>query len=179
MVRRCGLWMMMLMVALIFTGVSSAQDNEKKIEKAAGVSKMDRDPSSFYKLDLTVREMDGSKPVNARAYTLNSRANEWSRFRVGSRIPVNTGNGITYVDLGLNADCRLMDNGGEPSLGWTIDLTSAAQETLPTSQQPVIRTVRSQGEIPLTLGKTILLSSSDDLNSTHKFVFEVTATKVK
>ena len=123
--------------------------------------------------------MDGSKPVNARTYTLNSRTNEWSRFRVGSRIPINTGNGITYVDVGLNADCHLMDNSGEPSLGWTIDLTSAAQETLTTSQQPVIRTVRSQGEIPLTVGKPVLLSSSDDLNSTHKFVFEVTATKVK
>jgi hypothetical protein len=179
MVRRCGLLVLTVLMALMFTGVNQAQDNEKKIEKAASASKMDRDPSSFYKLDLTVREMDGSKPVNARTYTLNSRTNEWSRFRVGSKIPINPGNGINYVDLGLNADCHLMDNSGEPSLGWTIDLTTVAQEMLTTSQHPVIRTVRSQGEIPLTLGKPTVLSSSDDLNSTHKFVFEVTATKVK
>lgn len=179
MVRRCGLLAITLVVALMFTGVTTAQDNEKKAEKTAAASKVDREPWSFYKLDLTVREMDGAKVVNTRSYTLNGRGDEWSRVRVGSRIPVNTGNGITYVDLGLNADCHLMDNDAETSLSWTIDLSSAAPETLTTGQQPVIRTVRSQGQIPLILGKPILLSSSDDLNSTHKFVFEVTATKLK
>ncbi len=164
MVRRWGL---VIVAAVMLTALAFAQEQEKA--KAAAP-----EGGSFYKLNLTVREMDGNKILNSRSFDLSGRANEWSRIRVGTRVP----SGTNFVDLGLNADFRIMEVDGAPFASWTIDLSSAAAETAPNGQ-PVIRNVRSQGYSLLTLGKPTVLSSSDDLNSAHKFVFEVTATRVK
>lgn len=142
---------------------------------------------TFYRLDLSVREMDGSKAVNTRNYTLNAQGNEWGRFRVGSRIPVSTGTSSSeggnsarwqYIDVGLNADCHIVESDPGPTLTWTIELSSVAPE-IGAAGQPIIRNVRSQGATLLFLNKPTVLSTSDDLSSTHKFVFEITATKVK
>jgi hypothetical protein len=129
--------------------------------------------------------MDGSKVVNTRNYTINQRGDDWGRFRVGSRIPMLTSTGNTsvpsqwqYLDVGLNADCHIVETEAGPTLNWTIDLSSVAPDR-GAADQPIIRNVRSQGQTILSFNKPIALSSTDDLSSTHKFVFEVTATRVK
>lgn len=179
MVRRWGIVAaLILMVALALMAQDKAPDKDKNAAKTSEQS------LAFYKLDLAVREMDGSKVVNTRNYTINQRGDDWGRFRVGSRVPVVTGTAnniptqVQYIDVGLNADCHVVETADGPTLNWTIDLSSAAPETV-SNGQPVIRNVRSQGQTLLTFNKPIVLSSSDDLSSTHKFVFEVTATKVK
>ncbi len=165
MVRRS--WLVVLAMIIAVSAVGFAQDLEKAKTQLW----------SFYKLDLTVREMDGTRIVNSRSYTLSGRGDEWTRIRIGSKVPTTGGQ---YMDVGLNVDARLYEFESGPALSWTIDFSSLAGDT-PTAGNmlPVVRSVRSQGYSPLVLGKPVLLSSSDDLNSTHKFVFEVTATKVK
>ncbi len=161
-----------LAVVVTITTVGFAQEADKA--KAA-----EKQVWSFYKLDLTVREMDGTKVVNSRSYTLSGRGEEWTRIRIGSKIPVtNAQTGTQYMDVGLNVDSRIYEFESGPALSWTIDFSSLAPEAV-SSGQPVVRSVRSQGYSPLVMGKPVLLSSSDDLNSSHKFVFEVTATKVR
>lgn len=174
MVRRCGL---LVLVVVMLAAVSFAQDSAKKA--SADAAKAEKTAWSFYRLDLTVREMDGPKVVNSRSYTLSGRSDEWTRIRIGSKIPVNTSQtGVQYMDVGLNVDARLYEFDSGPALGWTIDFSSLAPESV-ANGQPVVRSVRSQGYSQLVMGKPVLLSSSDDLNSSHKFVFEVTAMKVK
>ncbi len=178
MVRRWG-----MIVAFILTLAMAlpmmAQDKDNKATKAPDKA------LAFYKLDLAVREMDGSKVMNTRNYTINQKGDDWGRFRVGSRIPVSTATGTSssmtqwqYIDVGLNADCHIVESDPGPTLIWTIELSSVAPEA-GAAGQPVIRNVRSQGQTLLTLNKPIVLSNTDDLSSTHKFVFEVTATKLK
>jgi hypothetical protein len=173
--RRCGL---LVLVIVMLAAVGLAQDTERKAS-ADAAAKAEKTAWSFYRLDLTVREMDGAKLVNSRSYTLSGRSDEWTRIRIGSKIPVNTSQtGVQYLDVGLNVDARLFEFDSGPALGWTIDFSSLAPESV-ANGQPVVRSIRSQGYSQLAIGKPVLLSSSDDLNSTHKFVFEVTATKVK
>lgn len=179
MVRRKGLIVGFLMIIGMVLPML-AQDNKdaaKPPDKAV----------AFYRLDLSVREMDGNKAVNTRNYTLNAQGNEWGRFRVGSKIPVSTGTsssggGVStqwqYIDVGLNADCHIIESDPGPTLTWTIELSSVAPE-MGAAGQPIIRNVRSQGATLLFLNKPTVLSTSDDLSSTHKFVFEVTATRIK
>jgi hypothetical protein len=173
MVRRWGvIAAVILMVAVVLPMVAQEKDEKDPAKTPDKVT-------SFYKLDLTVREMDGSKVVSTRNYTLNQLSGSWARFRVGSKIPIGgSGAATQYIEVGLNADCHIMESESGPFLNWTIDLSSVAPETV-ASGQPVIRNVRSSGQTTLSFNKPIVLSSSDDLNSTHKFVFEVTATKVK
>ncbi|HEU5403973.1 MAG TPA: hypothetical protein VFU86_21645 [Terriglobales bacterium] len=184
MVRRWGrIAGLVLIIAVAFPMLAQEKDNKEAAKAAADKT------AAFYKLDLSVREMDGSKVVNTRTYTLNAVGNEWGRLRVGSKIPVSTGTyspttdskPITqwqYIDVGLNADCHLVDSTPGPTLVWTVELSSVAPER-GDGQQPIIRNVRSQGATLLLLNKPTLLSTADDLSSTHKFVFEITATQVK
>lgn len=174
MVRRWGL---VVVAMVMLAAVGFAQDTEKKAS-ADAAAKAEKTAWSFYKLDLTVREMDGPKVVSSRSYTLSGRSDEWTRIRIGSKIPHTSQTGVQYMDVGLNVDARLFEVESGPALGWTIDFSSLAPESV-ANGQPVVRSIRSQGYSQLVTGKPVLLSSSDDLNSTHKFVFEVTATKVK
>lgn len=187
MIRRWGrVAALALTIALALPVV--AQD--KAPEKDAAAAKTSEQPLAFYKLDLTVREMDGSKVLNTRNYTVNQKGNDWGRLRVGSRIPVRTGvvNGASstpnmvtqwqYVDVGWNADCHIVESDPGPTLIWTLELSSVAPEP-GAGGQPVIRNITSEGQTLLTFDKPMVLSNTDDLSSTHKFVFEVTATKVK
>jgi hypothetical protein len=172
MVRRWGMIAgVILMLAMVLPAVAQDKDN-KDAAKAPGKA------VGFYKLDLAVREMDGGKVVNTRSYTINQKGDDWGRFRVGSRVPVQaTGIDAQWIDIGLNADCHIVESDQGPTLMWTIDLSSVAPESANTGR-PVIRNVRTQGQTILSFSKPIVLSSSDDLNSTHKFVFEMTATKI-
>lgn len=179
MVRRWGrVSALLLTIALVLPVMAQDKDS-----KEAGKTSDKR--SAFYKLDLAVREMDGNKVMNTRNYTINQKGDDWGRFRVGSRIPIATSGAtasapaqIQYIDVGLNADCHIIESDPGPTLSWTIELSSVAPET-GAGGQPVFRNVRSQGQTLLTLDKPTVLSNTDDLSSTHKFVFEVTATKIK
>ncbi len=170
MVRRSGI-MLMLVLALTL-GAMAAQDAEKK---ASADAVRAQKAWSFYKLDLTVRELDGTKVVNSRTYTLTQRSDEWGQLRVGSRIPTEKAG---YMDVGLNLDSRVQDREDATAFDWRLDLSSLAAETGPNGL-PVVRQVKSNGSTLLTVGKPIVMSTVDDLSSTHKFVFEVTATKLK
>lgn len=170
--RRFGL-VLMFCCALAVTATLVAQDSEKKA--AAPPARADRESWSFYKLDLTVREMDGSKALNSRTYTITQRSNEWGQLRVGSKMPTERAG---YVDVGLSLDSRVQDREESTAFDWRLELSSLASELGP-NNQPVIRQVKNNGQTILTLGKPVIMATVDDLSSTHKFVFEVTATKLK
>lgn len=177
MVRRCGLVVAMLAVALMLTGVSSAQDNEKKT--SADAARAEKSAWSFYKLELVVREMDGTKVINTRNYTLTQRVGDWGQLRVGSRLPISDANHqLQYFDVGLNLDSRVQERDDVLAFDWRMELSSVAPEA-GANGNPIIRNVKSNGQAMLAQGKPVTMTSVDDLNSTHKFVFEVTATRVK
>lgn len=171
MVRR---WELMIAVILMLALALPifAQDKE--------ASKAPERPWTFYKLTMTVREVDGAKIINSRSYDFTQRSGAWGMLRVGSKLPVSFGKESTqfqYLDVGLKLDASVQEHDSDVAFDWRLDLSSAATE--PTPGGPVIRNVTSNGQTLLTIGKPALLTSVDDLNSTHKFVFEVTATKLK
>lgn len=175
MFRRHTLLAILFAFCIALPQVSPAQEKEtgKPVEK----------PWTFYKLTMTVREMDGAKTLNSRTYEFSQRSGEWGQLRVGSRVPVATGpaNSTTqyqYLDVGLKVDSRVQERDNDVAFDWRLELSSAASsqsEGLP----PVIRNVSSNGQTMLSMGKPVMLTSVDDTSSTHKFVFEVTTAKVK
>lgn len=178
MVRRFGL-VVMLCMALAFTVTASAQDSEKKASPE--MVRVEKGASSFYKLDLTVKEMDGAKALNSRTYNIAQAVDEWGQLRVGSRMPISTNPGSSqwqYFDVGLNMDSKLRERDGVVSLDWRLELSSVPSEN-PGAPAPVVRNLKNNGQTILAVGKPTLLTSVDDLSSSHKFIFEVTATKVK
>src|SRR3954471_24624026 len=72
------------------------------------------EPTKFYKLEFVVKEVEGAKVVNSRAYFMTvpveapGQNGGGGSIRTGSRVPVpaSSGSGFNYIDVGVNIDCR-------------------------------------------------------------------------
>ena len=129
-----------------------------------------------------INELEDSHKVNARSYTVMLWGDNWSRLRIGSKIPIQQPSGIVYMDVGLSLDCRLHDTADGPSLELTVEMNSFAlpeQGASANPGTPPLRNFRTQTSNTLTLGKSTVVANADDMASKRTFQVEVTATKVK
>ena len=138
-------------------------------------------PTRYYKLDFVVKEVEGGKTVNSRAYTTTISTERGARtsIRTGSRIPAPTGKegSFTYLDMGVSFDCgQAKVTGNELAINVTADITSVAD---PSSTPPVIRTNRWSGDVLVPVSKATVVFSSEDANSKRQMQLEMTATPIK
>jgi len=134
----------------------------------------------FYKLDFVVRELDGGKSVSARNYTLITKSGDWQQLRVGTKVPISVEEKkIQYQDIGLSVDCRIIEGAHSTSLVAKAEISSFANPQGDKGDAPMMRNVQMNTTAPLTLGKPLVISGVDELNSNHRFQLEVTATEVK
>jgi hypothetical protein len=167
---------MILLIAAL-SAASLAQSDEAK--KPAPLPE-----KKFYRLDLAVKEMDGGKTVNSREYFLMvSTGHENNSLRTGTKLPYGSEDKRSYMDVGVNFDCRevVPTASGELSMILSADISSVADGDLKaaTAGYPVLRTNRWGSSVVVPLGRTTAVFSSDDLASKRRMQVEVTATAVK
>jgi len=138
----------------------------------------DAQAAKFYKLDFVVKEVEGGKVLNSRAYsTMILAANEGrAAIRIGTKVPFQTTPEIRYADLGVNIDCdhvREMDGG--LALRVAAELSSVAEQQNP----PVIRQNKWDSNVVVMLRKPTVLFTSDDPASRQQMQLELTATPVR
>jgi len=156
---------------------ASSEKSEKE-GKVAAVAK----PVAVYRVDFTMREMEDGKVLNTRKYMLMTDSQGWAKSRVGSRVPISTGNEVTYQDVGINIDCRVRDRDDAILLDTSIESSSVVPpEQAPGSSalRPVFRRVSSNVTGAVALGKPTIIGSMDDVTSSHRFEIEATVTQVK
>jgi hypothetical protein len=168
---------LLLTVALLPCWVRPSLAQEGKAEKKS------EEPLSktAYRVEFTVKELDGNKQVNSRHYLMNVIEKDWGRLRSGSRVPFSTGGSTQYLDVGMNIDCRPETVGEDVQLGIRVESSNLAnpERSLESTVPPVFRQERFDVTATVTLGKPTLVGSMDDVVSNHRFEVEVTATKVK
>ncbi len=173
---------LLLTVALLPCWVRPSLAQEGKTEKIAEkpLSK------NTYRVELTIKELDGNKQVNSRRYLMNVNEKEMGQVRSQSRVTtpaINSGSTpqYEYHDVSMNIDCRPLSVGEDVQLGIRVQSHSLANPvgTLETTAPPVSREQQLNVTATVTLGKPTLVGSIDDVTSTHRFEVEVTATKVK
>jgi hypothetical protein len=145
-------------------------------------------PSKFYKLDFVVKEVEGSKVLNARSYAMTvseDKLNEHSMIRAGSKVPYSTsadGSQYSYLDLGVSIDCyHVTEMHDTMSLVIKADVSSIVQEPAPTSavmRQPVVRQNQWQAGVVVPIKKPTVVFSSDDLTTKRQMQVELTATPI-
>ena len=140
------------------------------------------EPPSYYKLDFVVKEVEGGKTVNSRAYTTTISTERGARtsIRTGSRVPVPAGKdgaSFNYLDMGVSFDCmQAKVMGSDLAVNVTADVNSIAE---PSSTPPVIRNNRWNGDVLIPLRKATVVFLSDDANSKRQMQLEMTATPIK
>jgi type II secretory pathway component GspD/PulD (secretin) len=171
---------LVVMGILVVAGVGSAQNQEAP--KSA-------EPQKFYKLEFVVKEVEGSKVLNARSYSMTVAADtrETASMRTGSRVPfvVGSGNSVQYIDIGVNIDCRSIR---EVQDGLALFLTAEISSVPSESQSPastgaatppVVRQNKWSSSAIVPLKRATLVFSSDDVASKRQMQLELTATPIR
>jgi hypothetical protein len=143
------------------------------------------DSTKFYKLDYVLKELEGGKVVNSRAYSSllqvfspGSSDRPQSQIRAGGRIPVTTGNGNQFYDVGVNLDAReLREVGsGEVTMWVNADISTVVEGG--TAALPVIRQNKWSSTVLIPVKKPTVIFASDDLGTKRQMQLELTATPV-
>ena len=139
-------------------------------------------PSKFYKLEFVVKEVEGTKVLNARAYTVTvstEKGEAKSSIRTGSKVPMSTGSSYTYLDVGVSIDCRsVTEAAGQLTLRIDADVSSVLHESTPTNLPPTVRQNKWTSNVVVPLRKPTVLYSSDDLTTKQQMQVELTATPI-
>jgi hypothetical protein len=163
-----------------------AASAQQKKDDASATDK----PLRGYKVDYALVEMQDGKRVNTRNYTVLVEEEERGNYspasiRVGMRTPLTAADKdgkatTTYMDVGLNIDCRIKPRGTDKvSVESVIELSNLVAESQANpGSAPVVRSNRSRVVAQLTLGKKTTVASYDDIGSTRSTAVEVTVTQL-
>jgi hypothetical protein len=133
-------------------------------------------PAKFYKLDFVVKEVEGAKVVNSRAYSMTaSDGNAKSSIRAGSKVPSSK---ATYIDVGVNIDVlAIKEIQNRLSFRLLVEITSIPGDSAP-ENAPLIRQNRWDSELLVLFKKPTIVFSSENLDAKSQLQIEVTATPI-
>ena len=167
---------------LILAGIVLALPAAAQESKPAS-AKPEKPAPVTYKLDFTLIELEENTRVNSRNYSLLVEEQAWGRTRIGTRVPVNMGEGkgIQYMDVGFSLDTRLDQREGDLRLELRLEINSFVPVEGETTRfrEPVLRSMRSELAASILPGKATLLTTVDELGSRRRVQLEVTATRVR
>jgi hypothetical protein len=136
-------------------------------------------PVHAYRLDFSVRELEEGKTINTRQYSLNLNADDSNEIKIGTRVPVESGQGqYQYIDVGTSIWCRIGERSEGIPLSVRAEISNFAVPDHETGH-PVIRQLKIDASTLALLGKPMIIGSVDDPNSKRQFQLEVTVTKLK
>ena len=177
--------MMMACGSIALVAQAGAPEQASAPKQAA----VEQKPSGYYRLDFNIREMQDSRVVNTRAYSMNVEDGYRGNLKSGARVPVPVGVGpakeassFQYMDIGMTIDCRIRSRADYLSLDTTVEMTTiAGSEQMPTAptSAPVVRSSRTVVPAGVIPGKPTIIASLDDPLGNRRFQIEVTATKLK
>jgi hypothetical protein len=185
--KASAVWAITILGFMIWGAAVSAQDAApaKSNAEAKAQTRADAEekPVHAYRLDFSVNELEDGKKINTRQYSLNLNADDANEIKIGTRVPVETGQDqFQYLDVGTSIWCRI----GERSDGVPLSVRAEISNFAPIpgqdavhSTRPVIRQFKINASTLALLGKPTVVGSVDDPNSKRQFQLEVTVTKLR
>jgi hypothetical protein len=187
-----------LLLLGMLSPIVQAQDKPKSDDKAKA-----QVHSTSIKLQIVFAEFDGDKKVKSLPYVMYVNAPEatdvklqWDKLRIGSRIPVYTGNSqMQYQDVGTNIDVRsaFADDGHlllqlDLERSWvegdvSVPITKADAASSDTSsghfREPIIRSFRSELYLKVREGQPVESTVATDPISGKMVKVEISFTVAK
>ena len=181
MCKTMAVWTVVILGFMICWG-AAGQAQEAEQVKPTGEGKAvaaPEKPVHAYRLDFSVRELEEGKTINTRQYSLNLNADDSNEIKIGTRVPVESGQGqYQYIDVGTSIWCRIGERSEGIPLSVRAEISNFAVPDHETGH-PVIRQLKIDASTLALLGKPMIIGSVDDPNSKRQFQLEVTVTKLK
>jgi len=135
--------------------------------------------NSVYRVDFAVREKENGTTLNTRNYVMLLDDKGSGKVRAANRVPIVGEKGTVYMDVGLNIDCDLRERDDDVSLRVWLEISDFAAPGQEKMNPPLLRTIRSEVQTGIPVGKPTVVSVVDDTATKRRYELEVTATKVK
>jgi hypothetical protein len=180
-----------IVLTLLVATAVIAQDNKPESKPARNDFGWARNP---YRLDYTIKEMEDGKVVNTRTYSLamqsaEERGRSFGEVKTGTRVPISTSVSakegtpqIQYLDVGINISAQLyvLEN-SNLLLSGNVEISTLAtgNESVGAGGAPIIRQIKSNTTSEVIAGKANQIAALDDPISKHRFLIEVTPTKLR
>jgi hypothetical protein len=178
-----------LILMFLTVGTLAAQQETTKTGKESPekdiVTKIAVMPA--YKLAFSIYELQDGKKINQREYSMVAQADNHggNKLKIGTKVPIDTGSdNFTYVDVGFELECSVAETiNNKLAVNVDISISNFAipeQNADPRTagKRPLLRVVTQRVHALLTPGKSQIITSMDDVNSTKRMQIEVTATKM-
>jgi 3D (Asp-Asp-Asp) domain-containing protein len=159
-----------------------AKSSAQAKSDAESAARRDEKPVHAYRLDFSVNELEDSKTINTRQYSMNLQADDANEIKIGTRVPVETGQGqFQYVDVGTSIWCRIGERAEGIPLSVRAEISNFAipDQTTGHEGHSAIRQFQIKASTLAQLGKPMIVGSVDDPNSKRQFQLVVTVTKLK
>jgi len=173
----------------------SEQGESAKAVTAGGQSNADQHTKLIqpYRLDFSFNEIEGGKKINTRHYSINLTAGSANEVKIGTRVPVATGETgppaaqFQYLDLGTSIWALLREGSDELQLEVRSEISSTKHEDVDVDPRaphtaftpPIVSQIKISGSTLLVTGKPIIIGTADDPYSSRQFQLEVIATKLR
>ncbi|MBV9082637.1 MAG: hypothetical protein JOZ62_08180 [Acidobacteriaceae bacterium] len=171
-------WTRVLVAVAVSCALCRAQGEAQR--EAAEVKAQQAAPPKYYRLEFTVKEIEGGKVINSRSYAAIAAATNKCSIRTDDSVPVaRAPNTYQTVDIGTHIDCQIKEAGEQLWISVAAQVSSFAPTEVNGQQQPLIRRVSWNSDVIVPLRKPTVIFSSDDLTSKGQMQLEVTATPIK
>jgi 3D (Asp-Asp-Asp) domain-containing protein len=149
---------------------------------AETAARREEKPIHAYRLDFSVNELEDGKTINTRQYSMNLQADDANEIKIGTRVPVETGQGqFQYMDVGTSIWCRIGERAEGIPLSVRAEISNFAipEQSTGHESHPVIRQLQIKASTLAQLSKPMIVGSEDDPNSKRQFQLVVTVTRLK
>ena len=168
----------MLLCAPLTRAQDAKSDTKPEAREAATPAPR---PTTAYRLDISINELEDGKKINSRRYSINTTSNSSPQaLQIGTRVPVQSEEGkFTYLDVGTRITARIAADVAPMTLNVSADISSLASPDEATKGgHPLLRQIRIEGTVPMVTDKPIIVGTVDDPNSNREFQLEVTVVKL-
>jgi hypothetical protein len=136
-------------------------------------------PAKSYKFEFVIKEVEGTKVLNSRAYSMVASTGNRSNIRVGSRVPFASKQGasteVQLINVGVGIDVNAVKEIADRlSFNIGIDISSVA-ENGSSQSTPVIRQNTWNSTVSVPFKKPTVVFTSDTEDARRQMQVEVTA----
>ena len=135
-----------------------------------------------YRVKYKVDEVENSKTINSRSYTMMVKTGSSATVRIGSRVPYFVGEKqFLYQNVGLNIGCKISREEGRLIVHTKVDMSSVqgklAGGAYVYEANPVFGQFQVENSAVVNLGKPAFVGSADDVASNRHYEIHVTVTR--